>query len=219
MAEAAGDALFALLVELGVVNLVGAPEHMPLHFVGHGTGAVVVSEAIERLGAYDLPVDHLTYLDPHDYDQAEIAGDEGLSGLGKPTSYGAAVWDNVVFADAYYQTRGSNGILAAITAESTNSTFTADDIRYFRLGMSIVFLDQVAGAVLCCSPRQVTAVDVTSRVVTYSGTDLGRLRGPTFPSNWRSFGAPRHRGPADPWRVQRPARHRAAVARDRSLRE
>ena len=69
--EAAGDALFALLVELDAVDP-RAGSAADLHFIGHGLGAVVTSETVERLAHYSVPVDHVTYLDPHDFDQGLV---------------------------------------------------------------------------------------------------------------------------------------------------
>ena len=111
-AEAAGDALFAMLTEFHLVDP-QAGTGVELHFVGHGTGAVVTSEAVERLAYYNVPVDHLTYLDPHDFDQGLVVDTaQDLGSHSAMDGYGAAVWDNVTFADAYYQTRGQNGSLA-----------------------------------------------------------------------------------------------------------
>jgi hypothetical protein len=105
--EAAGDALFAMLVGLGLIDP-AASEHIPLHFIGHSFGTAVTSEAVERLARLGVPVDHVTYLDPHDFDQENIpVVDESqrLFDLGKPPCYGASVWNNVAFADVYYQTK------------------------------------------------------------------------------------------------------------------
>lgn len=108
--EAAGDALFALLVDLGVVNPSGGGNNIPLHFIGHSFGTAVTSEAVERLARFNVPVDHLTYLDPHDFDQPNLPIDENqrLFDLGQPDGYGASVWNIVEFADVYYEIRGSN---------------------------------------------------------------------------------------------------------------
>ena len=108
-AESAGDALFALLTDLELIDpsTSSGPE---LHFIGQGMGAVVTSEAVERLAYYNVPVDHVTYLDPHDFDQGLVVDTaQRLDSTGQPTGYGAVVWDNVEFADVYYQTRGING--------------------------------------------------------------------------------------------------------------
>lgn len=103
--EAAGDALFNLIVELGLASP-ASHTSVPLHMIAHSFGSAVTSEAVERLAAFQIPVDHLTYLDPHDFDQGilPVDGKQRLFELGRPDGYGAAVWNNVSFADVYYQT-------------------------------------------------------------------------------------------------------------------
>ncbi|MEZ6120462.1 MAG: hypothetical protein R3C28_28345 [Pirellulaceae bacterium] len=115
--EAAGDALFSLITGLGLVNPAEPSIAPALHFIAHSFGSAVTSEAIERLSFYDVPVDQVTLLDPHDFDESGIPVDEDqrLFELGQPQQtpdgtpltegYGATVWDNVAFADVYYQTR------------------------------------------------------------------------------------------------------------------
>ena len=104
--EAAGDALFGMLVGLHLVDpAAGANSTIPLHFIAHSFGSAVTSEAVERLAYFNVPVDQVTYLDPHDFNQGlDFDGQQRLFDLGKPLGYGAAVWDNVAFADVYYQT-------------------------------------------------------------------------------------------------------------------
>jgi hypothetical protein len=110
--EAAGDALWSIGVALGLFDLdAGAAGSTSLHFIGHSFGTAVTSEVVERLAAFNVPVDHLTYLDPHDFDQSRlpIDGSQDLHTLGTPQTggdagYGATVWNNVDFADVYYQT-------------------------------------------------------------------------------------------------------------------
>lgn len=112
--EAAGDALFSIGAGLGLFDPdAGLANSIDLHFIGHSFGTAVTSEAIERLAAYNVPVDHVTYLDPHDFDQSRLPvdGSQRLFDLGLPQfaasgsdGYGASVWENVSFADAYYQT-------------------------------------------------------------------------------------------------------------------
>ena len=103
-AEAAGDELFHMLIGLGVVDLDPDTADFPrLHFIGHGTGAVVVSKAVERLAFFGESVQQVTYLDPIDWNSAAAPADGPLAG------YGAAIWSNVQEADVYYQTRGANG--------------------------------------------------------------------------------------------------------------
>lgn len=104
--EAAGDALFNILIATTLVNPT-AVDNPPYHFIGHSFGAAVTSEVVERLAYFGIPVDHVTFLDPHDFDQGlKYDTAQRLFDLGKPPGYGIAVWNNVVFADVYYQTRG-----------------------------------------------------------------------------------------------------------------
>jgi len=105
--EAAGDALFNLLVGINLLAP-AASANPPYHLIGHSFGAAVTAELVERLAYFAIPVDHLTLLDPHDFDQNIYGVDtaQRLFDLGKPFGYGATVWNNVIFADVYYQTRG-----------------------------------------------------------------------------------------------------------------
>lgn len=101
-AEAAADALFASLVEfrIGGVRLLtpgACTTTRPLHFIGHSRGTVVVSETIQRLGQYNIPVSYVTYLDPHDYGQPFIARDHLFH------DPAVQVWDNVGYAENYFQ--------------------------------------------------------------------------------------------------------------------
>jgi hypothetical protein len=115
---AAGDALFSTLVGLGFVDpSKGAAHTRSLHFIGHSFGTVVTSEAVKRLSAYNVPVDQVTYLDPHDFDQGipwpaneskQQGWTHGLPQAPGPstthTGYGVTRWSNVAFTDVYYQT-------------------------------------------------------------------------------------------------------------------
>ena len=110
--DAAGDALFSLLVGLNLVDPASATS-VPLHFIAHSFGSAVTSEAVEQIVAAGVAVDHVTFLDPHDFDESGIPvdGDQDLFTLGVPQigtdptrSYGASAWDGVAFVDVYYQT-------------------------------------------------------------------------------------------------------------------
>ncbi len=103
--EAAGDALFATLVGLHFVDPgAGKKNSLPIHFIGHSFGAAVTSEVVQRLDAYNVPVDQVTYLDPHDFNQDELVdGAQDQLVLGQPDNYGATTWKNVGFTDVYYQ--------------------------------------------------------------------------------------------------------------------
>ncbi len=116
---ASADALFATLVEVGLANpALGRANPYSYHFIAHSFGSAVTSETVRRLAAYDVPVDQVTYLDPHDFDQKapnlaesaliDIDGKQAQYAVGVPQGYGAAVWNNVTFADVYYQTTGES---------------------------------------------------------------------------------------------------------------
>lgn len=105
--EAAGDALFSLVVNLGLADpKTGIGKD--LHFIGHSFGTAVTSEAVERLARYAVPVDQVTYLDLHEFDQPFLPDDPSMTLLGEPAGYGATSWNNVAFTDTYYETRGTN---------------------------------------------------------------------------------------------------------------
>ncbi len=115
---APGDSLFSSLVQLD--NLLkpnsdaeqGALFDSPLHFIGFSRGTVVNSEIVQRLGTYfpnaggkigssvrDL---QMTTLDPHDFNQPSLRLlDLDFSDFREPK---VQVWENVTFADNYYQT-------------------------------------------------------------------------------------------------------------------
>lgn len=121
-AEGAADALVALLFR-------GAQERdldlSQLHFIGHSRGAIVASEAIQRLsllastGEAPVPVDdqiHFTPLDPHPWDAVEefnspadrvtaimSAHDQDVNG---PLGQGVLCWENVEYVDHYWQQQG-----------------------------------------------------------------------------------------------------------------
>ena len=125
-AEGAADSLFASLVEENSifegVNK-DALFDSPFHFIGMGRGTVVNSEIIQRLGTfYPKPVEpdnfedpnyqnrnlfpdlQMTTIDPNDFSQLNIAG-LSLNNFYDPA---VQVWDNVTFADNYYQTASSS---------------------------------------------------------------------------------------------------------------
>lgn len=65
---------------------------LPLHLIGHSRGASVVSEISRELGKRGVWVDHLTLLDP------VPVGDFGDAAV--------QVWENVLYADNFYQRLG-----------------------------------------------------------------------------------------------------------------
>lgn len=109
--EAAGDALFAaLMMEQKKSKLEN------LHLIGHSRGAVVNSECVLRLLSAGVAVDHVTYLDPHDWGVGTIATQtdddfdvhpEFNPIPGIANSHQAVVgWSGVGFCDTYYQNSG-----------------------------------------------------------------------------------------------------------------
>lgn len=104
-AEAAAEAFFAALAtglpgdlsQNKMIDLAQPTESRPLHFIGHSRGTAVVSEIVQRLGVYDVAVDYVTYLDPHDFDESAIPYD------GFYHDPAVQVWSNVSFADNFYQ--------------------------------------------------------------------------------------------------------------------
>jgi len=114
--EAAADFLANWLLGTGL-----AAAGAPIQFIGQGMGAVVVSEAIERLGAYAIQVDQMTTLDPHDQDQEGIADamDYYVPGVvdhawDEPR---VTFWSNVAFVDNYWQDN------AGSAADPTDNAF------------------------------------------------------------------------------------------------
>lgn len=62
------------------------------------------------------------------------------------------------------------GALAAVTADGAN-TVTVDSVQYLRINQRIDFVDSTNDTVLG-SNRTITAINDTTKIVTYSGTDL-----------------------------------------------
>lgn len=113
-AEAAADALFASLVDLNQDLGNDALFNSRMHFVGVGQGAVVNSEITQRLGTFFPKDQHLTKfpdlqmttVDPHDLNQNSLNG--RLGSVNDPL---VTVWENVTFADNYYQEVASQNAL------------------------------------------------------------------------------------------------------------
>ncbi|WP_232731693.1 DNA/RNA non-specific endonuclease [Kamptonema formosum] len=126
-AEAAADAFFASLVQLDqslggsvgegsgsglklynnegdLIRTMGSLFQSPLHFIGFGQGAVINSEIVQRLGTFFPKKDYsnafpdiqMTTVDPHDFLQESLWSQSVRDPQVK-------VWENVTFADNYYQ--------------------------------------------------------------------------------------------------------------------
>jgi hypothetical protein len=104
--EAAADASFASLVALNQ-SLENTLFNSPMHFMGFGQGTAINNEIVQRLGTYfplaggtslvnrDL---QMTTIDPHDFDQDYLLGT--LRSFRDPS---VRIWENVTYADNYYQ--------------------------------------------------------------------------------------------------------------------
>lgn len=106
LASAAADALYAALRaptgDLAGVELI---EDRHLHLIGHSRGASVNSEVARRLSTVELPVDHMTTLDPHPIDGSrnELLKNECwnmLNDCGDPVP---EHWTNIRWFDNYYR--------------------------------------------------------------------------------------------------------------------
>lgn len=78
------------------------------------------------------------------------------------------------------------GTLAATTADGAN-TFTVDNLQYLRVGMFIDLVNSSTDAVLA-SNRKITAINTSTRVVTYDGADVAVVAGthvPVVTGNWK----------------------------------
>ncbi len=96
-AEAAASALFTALVQEKYIDPQNPSNSAKFHFIGHSRGCAVISEVVQRMGVYDIPVHYVTYLDPHDYDEAGVPFDEDFH------DPAVQIWDNVKYADNFYQ--------------------------------------------------------------------------------------------------------------------
>lgn len=78
------------------------------------------------------------------------------------------------------------GALAETTADGAN-TFTVDNLQYLRVGMFIDLINKSTDAVLAAN-RKITAINTSTRVVTYDGADVAVVAGthvPVIEGNWK----------------------------------
>jgi hypothetical protein len=79
------------------------------------------------------------------------------------------------------------GTLCQITADGAN-TVTVDNLQYIRVGMIVDLINQSNDAVLAAT-RTITAINTTTRVVTYSGADVTAVAGThvlAVEGNWKN---------------------------------
>lgn len=72
---------------------------LPIHLIGHSRGGGLVCELARLLGERGVVVDHLTPLDPH-----PLTTSDPLQPATPVIDTPVAIYQNVVFADVYYQT-------------------------------------------------------------------------------------------------------------------
>ena len=137
LAEAAADGLFSSLVDFDLdyggtvggseslydqngdlIRSQGAVFNSPLHFIGFGQGAVVNTEIVQRLGTYfpnaggrnaqnrDL---HFTTVDPFEYNPETVSGSGDFEVYGRMLDPKIVIWNNVTYADNYYQQQVPEG--------------------------------------------------------------------------------------------------------------
>jgi hypothetical protein len=97
----AGRSFVELALEAG-----GGGGLLDMHFIGHSRGAVLNSLVVERFDAYlpDLTIDQVTTLDPH---PAAPMNDPGYVSASPSTNSRVFTYENVRFADNYFQQDGS----------------------------------------------------------------------------------------------------------------
>ncbi len=99
-AEASADALFASLVHAGLVTPREPSLSDSFHLIGHSRGTVVASELAQRMGVYGIPVDYMTLLDVHDFDEGDVPFD------GSFHDPGPQPWSNIMLMDHVWQVAG-----------------------------------------------------------------------------------------------------------------
>jgi len=77
---------------------------MPIHLIGHSRGGGMVSEITRLLGLQGIEVEHLTTLDPHPLTNTDPQGLNPPFGPGQTIDTPVQIYENVLFADNYYQT-------------------------------------------------------------------------------------------------------------------
>ena len=105
--EAASDALFAALLEGERMDIFSLNS---IHFIGHSRGSVVISETTERLLALGRSVEHVTYLDAHDWGAVDLWDDWDVNEslfIDYPPEHvpnsGVVSWTNTMWSDSYFQ--------------------------------------------------------------------------------------------------------------------
>ena len=77
---------------------------LPIHLIGHSRGGGMVCEIARQLGEQGIVVDQVTPLDPHPLTTSDTQPLDPPFGPGAIIDTPAAIYQNVTFADVYYQT-------------------------------------------------------------------------------------------------------------------
>jgi hypothetical protein len=112
-ALAAQRVLDSLLAFVPGIGNTGALAELPIHLIGYGRGASVMTEVAELLGGMGIWVDHLTLIDPHPLTNADTTRPGGTDPAINLTS-------NVLFVDNYFQA------VAAPTGQSFSGAVNID---------------------------------------------------------------------------------------------
>lgn len=76
---------------------------LPIHLIGHSRGGGMVFEIARLLGLQGIEVEQVTALDPHPLTTADMQGLPFPLGPGSTIDTPVEIYDNVLFADNYYQ--------------------------------------------------------------------------------------------------------------------
>jgi Leucine-rich repeat (LRR) protein len=80
-----------------------ALSELPIHLIGHSRGGGMVFEIARLLGLQGVEVDHVTALDPHPLTATDPQGAAQPIGPGSTIDTPIKIYDNILFADNYWQ--------------------------------------------------------------------------------------------------------------------
>jgi photosystem II stability/assembly factor-like uncharacterized protein len=131
-AEAAGEALFVALINSGFLSITNPTSNKSFHFISHSRGTVVTSEVVQRMGVYNIPVNYVTYLDPHDFAEGTVPFD------GVFHDPAVQLWSNINYADNFYQQANNLIVPSGRSLEQLLASFNynraLDNLYGFREG-------------------------------------------------------------------------------------
>ncbi len=84
-------------------NAKPALSELPIHLIGHSRGGGMVFEIARLLGLQGIEVDHVTALDPHPLTATDPQGATQPIGPGSTIDTPIQIYDNILFADNYWQ--------------------------------------------------------------------------------------------------------------------